>query len=285
MPAPVRPVSAIPSETGGSRPLRAPVIVVAPDGEHELVRGALIIGRSSTANIRLEDPLVSREHARLAVLPDGSVSVEDLHSTNGIFVNGTRITRATHTLHDGDRVLVGTTELSVFAARSRPTDDPTPRAPRVSLRPVPREPLPSTDRADAIDVIGKLAIRHACNGNVAEGVRILSSHLNKVLLGATAGLPVPDRLLERATEFGLQLFEWTSNVAWFDYAIELHLAAQRAPSEASLTSLEKTAGRGRVAFDRTLLRYLVEKLEAKTATLTEEERARVERLARLPHGP
>jgi pSer/pThr/pTyr-binding forkhead associated (FHA) protein len=263
-------------------------VVVAPDGERELARGSLTIGRVPTADVLLEDPLVSRMHARILVVDGGAVVVEDLHSTNGVFVNGVRLTRAQMQLHDGDRLLIGTTELSLFSTRRRPSDRPTAvPAPAAGPPPLPfsnlpkADNVPSTARADAIEVIGKLATRHAANGNVAEAVRVLSTHLNKVLLGATAGLAVPDTLLDRATHFAIELFRWTGNAAWIDYVVELHLSTQRVPSEPTLSLLEATLKGNEVKFDRMLLVYLVEKLEAKKGSLSQAEQARLVRLERI----
>jgi pSer/pThr/pTyr-binding forkhead associated (FHA) protein len=62
------------------------------------------IGRSLSADLRFEDPTVSRRHAVLVGEPDG-VRVLDDRSLNGVFVNGRRIT--SHTLRDGDEILIG----------------------------------------------------------------------------------------------------------------------------------------------------------------------------------
>lgn len=267
-------------------PLRAPVIVVGPEGERELTRGALIVGRLPGCDITLEDPLVSREHARLVVLEGGLIAVEDLHSTNGIYVNGLRVSRGQMRLRDGDRVLIGTTELSLFAGRTpalleRPRTDQNPERARPHTTSLGSDAVPATDRADAIDVIGRLATRHAEKGNLSEAVRVLSTHLNKVLLGATAGLVISDSLLERAARLAHDLFRWTGNVAWFDYIVELHLAAQRLPSEQSLRLLEAALRLELVPFDRMLLSYLVEKLVARSSALGPEEQARLCRLEQL----
>jgi two-component system cell cycle response regulator len=64
----------------------------------------LIIGRSSKADVCIQDRRVSQRHARVVVTPEGEVFVEDLGSTNGIYVNGKKVTR--HTLKDGDKVHV-----------------------------------------------------------------------------------------------------------------------------------------------------------------------------------
>ena len=62
------------------------------------------VGRSLAADIRFDDPTVSRRHALLVQAPDG-VRVLDDRSLNGVFVNGERVEWSE--LHDGDEVLVG----------------------------------------------------------------------------------------------------------------------------------------------------------------------------------
>ena len=46
------------------------------------------VGRGHQADVTVDDPSLSRVHARLAVDLDGQISIDDLGSTNGIFVNG-----------------------------------------------------------------------------------------------------------------------------------------------------------------------------------------------------
>ena len=58
----------------------------------------------------LGDTNVSRRHAQVA-LEDGSIVVTDLGSTNGTFVNGRRVTRAT--VRPGDELTIGTSRLRV----------------------------------------------------------------------------------------------------------------------------------------------------------------------------
>ena len=75
-------------------------------GEFPLPPNAeVLVGRSSELDMVLVEDMVSRRHARVAVSGD-QVTIEDLGSTNGTFVNGERIKRMN--LTDGDRVLIGT---------------------------------------------------------------------------------------------------------------------------------------------------------------------------------
>ena len=71
------------------------------------------IGRTSRADFILDAALVSRLHCRVTASKD-SLTVEDLDSTNGIQVNGNRVTRAT--LKTGDILSVGRVDLEVRGA-------------------------------------------------------------------------------------------------------------------------------------------------------------------------
>jgi len=77
----------------------------------------VIVGRSSDLDMVLVEEMVSRRHARIE-LRAGAVIVEDLGSTNGTFVNGERIERAT--LAEGDRLLIGTSILKLVAVEEGP---------------------------------------------------------------------------------------------------------------------------------------------------------------------
>ncbi|MEA2392049.1 MAG: hypothetical protein QOK31_2158 [Solirubrobacteraceae bacterium] len=66
------------------------------------------VGRSLAADVRFDDPTVSRRHALIVRQPDG-VRVLDDRSLNGVFVNGERVEWSP--LTDGDQVLVGRHQL------------------------------------------------------------------------------------------------------------------------------------------------------------------------------
>ena len=70
----------------------------------------LIIGRSSELDMVLVEDMVSRKHARIS-LTNGKITIEDLGSTNGTFVNGEKV--KTTRLKEGDRILIGTSILKL----------------------------------------------------------------------------------------------------------------------------------------------------------------------------
>jgi pSer/pThr/pTyr-binding forkhead associated (FHA) protein len=65
----------------------------------------IVIGRSSELDMVLVEDMVSRKHAKITT-DDKTVSIQDLGSTNGTFVNGEKIRKVE--LKDGDRILIGT---------------------------------------------------------------------------------------------------------------------------------------------------------------------------------
>ena len=87
------------------------------------------IGRSLAADVRFDDPTVSRRHALIVRHPDG-VRVLDDRSLNGVFVNGTRVDG--RVLNDGDEILVGRYRLTFFSV-STPSDAASPSAEKTSL--------------------------------------------------------------------------------------------------------------------------------------------------------
>jgi pSer/pThr/pTyr-binding forkhead associated (FHA) protein len=69
-----------------------------------LHRDWIRIGRSLAADVRLDDPTISRRHALIVRGPDGARLLDD-RSLNGVFVNGERV--EWRTLADGDEIVVG----------------------------------------------------------------------------------------------------------------------------------------------------------------------------------
>jgi general secretion pathway protein A len=87
-------------------------VIVVTEGrttqELPLNVGRVIIGRTSDNDIQVDSRFVSRHHCQITTGSEGSV-IEDLNSTNGIFVQGKRVRR--YNLNDGDIVVIGKHEI------------------------------------------------------------------------------------------------------------------------------------------------------------------------------
>jgi pSer/pThr/pTyr-binding forkhead associated (FHA) protein len=86
-----------------------------PQREHYALSGSTIrIGRQRDNDLVLEDTSVSRHHAEVHVARDGSLSILDLDSLNGVFVNERQVKSAR--LNDGDSVEIGDVRLTLSLA-------------------------------------------------------------------------------------------------------------------------------------------------------------------------
>ena len=84
-----------------------------------MLSGGVVIGRSPrNANFLIDDKTLSREHARLSMLRDGELCIEDLGATNGTRVNGRELQpRVPATIRDGDTLDLGAVKLRVMRQR------------------------------------------------------------------------------------------------------------------------------------------------------------------------
>lgn len=93
---------------------RATALVEVNGTEHPLHPGGTVVGRGTEADIRINDPGVSRKHIEFEVTGTGEhlqLRVRDLGSTNGMLVDGHRV--ASTGLRDGSEVRIGNTTLTV----------------------------------------------------------------------------------------------------------------------------------------------------------------------------
>jgi hypothetical protein len=85
--------------------------------EFDLPGSDVDIGRGPECSVTVEDPLISRRHARIRVTAEGA-TVEDLGSRNGVRING-RLIRGASPIRNGDRLRLGTQEM-VFIQADEP---------------------------------------------------------------------------------------------------------------------------------------------------------------------
>ena len=69
----------------------------------------ILVGRAPSADVRIDDPRVSRLHARIEMRDDG-VYVEDLGSRNGTLVDGEPVAKS-RPLANGDEITIGTASI------------------------------------------------------------------------------------------------------------------------------------------------------------------------------
>jgi len=116
-PAAPRPDAARPAP---SAPVRGGGLVLEVNGmRHPLTAPGLVIGRGTEADLRINDPGISRRHAEIRVgrSDDGSIDIVDLGSTNGISVDGAKVRHAV--LREGSRIEIGTTRMLVHDPSAR----------------------------------------------------------------------------------------------------------------------------------------------------------------------
>jgi len=93
-------------------------ILLASEGktvmERELKPGRLVIGRTPDNDLQIDSKFISRHHCQIVTQSD-SCTIEDLNSTNGIYVQSKRVRR--YNLNDGDVVQVGQHEIMYIDER------------------------------------------------------------------------------------------------------------------------------------------------------------------------
>lgn len=215
--------------------------------EFDLVGAEVVIGRSPECQITIEDPLVSRQHARIAVRSD-TAFVMDLGSRNGVRVNGELIRGDTPLKHN-DRVRLGTQDL-VFLV----VDESTERLARATGfmmnckscgRPFPGE-APSCphcgaaidqDADDAVydtmtgmpaesqtswtlQLLGEVIERALAAGRTEEAERMLRRATQEVEQGGSPGADA--KHFSRVSLLALGLAELQGTSTWVDWVVAVH---------------------------------------------------------------
>jgi Protein of unknown function (DUF3662)/FHA domain len=100
-----QPTSGPPGHSAPS-PFRAEARLIISGTPYPLSRQVTVLGRGTEADLRIDDPGVSRKHAQISISGDTAV-VTDLGSTNGTLVDGQRVGQAA--LVDGTEIRLGST--------------------------------------------------------------------------------------------------------------------------------------------------------------------------------
>jgi pSer/pThr/pTyr-binding forkhead associated (FHA) protein/tRNA A-37 threonylcarbamoyl transferase component Bud32 len=130
---------------GEAKPAALELLVTGgkAEGRRLAVPDELVLGRAVEGDGRLsDDSEVSRRHARISRGEDGTITVEDLGSANGTYVNGERLSGG-RALQVGDSVRIGSTTLQLLEEGAEPatTLSATPPPPPAAA-PAPPPPAP-----------------------------------------------------------------------------------------------------------------------------------------------
>lgn len=115
-----------------------------PNQVFELTADSIMLGRDIINDVTIGDPEVSRQHCRFEKLPEGGYTIEDLGSTNGSFINGTKIS-GKHNLSSGDKISFGETVAVDYAVTA--IDIPTQSRALIEDETRPMESITSTPSA------------------------------------------------------------------------------------------------------------------------------------------
>ncbi|HEX6765369.1 MAG TPA: FHA domain-containing protein [Polyangiaceae bacterium] len=247
----------------------------------ELRIGTLSVGRSSGCNIVLDDNLVSRRHAEFLV-SDTTVSVRDLGSVNGVYVNSRRI-NDTVSVKDGDRIQIGQHEfkLRMMVRESVPVAD---RLTVDTLHGGPSDPTGANDEqthaGDVFDLLGPVADKVLALGRGDEAERILSGVLQSVLREVQGGKDLDHSMTDRAAAYAIRLAEGTGRAQWLDYVIDLFSGINRVLPAPQVDRLYDVVRKAR-GMNVTAFRAYVAKLQANASMLGPSERFVLQRLEGL----
>jgi predicted component of type VI protein secretion system len=258
----------------------------------ELTPGEFVIGRSAECQLALDDPLVSRKHAMLVIAAD-SVSIKDLGSRNGVVVNGIKIDTS-RVLLDGDRIVIGSQEMTIIAWRPNKIDDPNFMARRRTGTQTLSSVLPAhmqerilaepvkeaAKRVDSFPLLSTLADKALALGRPEDAERILSSLMAEVLKNAQASKPTTNEAIDQAGQYGVRLAGATGKGSWVDYVVALYTAVHR-PIPAALVDELHAVLRKTSAVDLAGLRAYVDLLRDGSSAFGPAERFLIQRIEGL----
>lgn len=250
---------------GPRPPTRAAWLLRTPDGDVP-IDPTCVIGRSTDCEASIDDPNASRRHASLRV-SDGQVTIEDLQSRNGTFVDG-RLIGSPTTLAAGSRIIIGNTLMTLVRAPA----EKTPAPQRRSVPPLAETVHTNTvvpDRAmlaRALVMLGAGRIDE-CAGGASIVMRRQSA----------LGVRAEDEFVHGVSALLVALAQRTGDPRWLEGLFQVNTDCDRVVGAELVDAIETLAPRGASL----LLPAYVAKLSARAASLTGPERVILARLERL----
>ncbi len=213
--------------------------------EMDIPEGELLIGRSANCELTIDDPLVSRNHARLIISGDEAF-IEDAGSRNGIRVNGRTITGRTR-IGDGARFRVGTQELVLRRLEEATVQPPRRRStgfmihcpncglpysteahacPNCGKDHGEDEPTTTTEQAWSIELVAETMHRARALGRSDALERLLVQARNVL---DTTSVTVDRRRLDQLADGALRFAADSGDVEWARWALGLYSKRGLAP--------------------------------------------------------
>lgn len=228
--------------------------------EFDLVGPEVVLGRSPDCHITIEDPLISRRHARI-VIRDDKAFVTDLGSRNGVRINGRPIDGEAQ-IEDGDRIRLGTQELlfSVVKRRDRPAR-PTGymRVCHACGTPFPEGSAscphcgaPALEEEDTVSgmmveprrnwtfqLLGEVIERALSTGRAAEADRLMRRAAKEVDDRLAAGERLDTTHMSMISSFAVRLARLVGGSEWVAWALTLHRRQGRMLADEVIDRLEE----------------------------------------------
>ena len=205
--------------------------------------GVFLFGRGDDCALRTDDPLVSRQHARLTVLQD-QVFIDDLGSRNGVIVNGYKITQHT-ALSPGNQIRIGSQDLTLLHGRATGSWS---------------EPPAPTRRFDALGVVGELAEKAMALNRIDEAERLVEGPFRQLVDDVVSGRALSSTVIAKATDLAVRLAATTLKGYWIDRLTLLYSELCR-PWPADVVDALYVIARKANGVNRVALRNYVAKLK------------------------
>ena len=229
--------------------------------EFDLPPGETLIGRSPDCHITIEDPLISRQHARIVVSGGKAVFV-DLASRNGSRVNG-RPVAGSQELADSDRIRLGAQELVFVKVETDQRHVRSTGAMRLCSRcktPFPEGPpvcphcghaVTAVREEDTVNGISVPMVRRSwilqmlADGiekavrasKATEAQRMLKRAAEEIEDRVAAG-EVESAAMVRVTDLALRISRIAADPQWAVWAVDIHRRAARVPAESTVKLIE-----------------------------------------------
>jgi pSer/pThr/pTyr-binding forkhead associated (FHA) protein len=252
--------------------------------EFRIDRPVLNVGRSTSCEVQVMSGLVSRRHARISATALG-VSIEDLGSRNGVYVNSERVIGSV-LLKDGDRLAIGD-EVLVFCEVEETVVDPDAETgvtaiPGVRARRDGRDEENSvaTRNADIFQALSGVVDRALALGRGDEAENLIGGHLEAALADVLAGRHLAADIARSAAGYAVRLGGATNRAEWLNYAVQLYRALGLVLPLALVDEMYVLLRRVRGIDPNELGRY-TEQLRARMTKLAPAERFVLQRLLGL----